>query len=261
MQADVFVRRRNNNLIFLVVVGALTVGSIVLTKYDVVVGLTSIFKAISWGVTSFYPDAASLKDLPDILFKLWQTVLMAIAATTIAAVFAIGLALAGSRTTRKSWVFGIVVRGIASFFRNFPLVGWAMLLMLSFSQSLLTGYLALVFGSVGFLTRAFLETLDEVGNSPVEALQATGAGYLHLVFQAILPASLPLMVSWLLFMIDTNIRDAILVGFLTGTGIGFAFDLYYKSFNFHAASLVTIVAALTVIVVEIGSTNIRRIIR
>ena len=61
-------------------------------------------------------------------------------------------------------------------------------------------------------------------------------------------------------MIDTNIRDAILVGFLTGTGIGFAFDLYYKSFDYHAASLVTIFSAITVIIVEIISNGIRRVI-
>ena len=62
-------------------------------------------------------------------------------------------------------------------------------------------------------------------------------------------------------MIDTNIRDAILVGFLTGTGIGFAFDLYYKSFDYHAASLViSILSAITVIIVEIISNNIKRVI-
>ncbi len=260
MQANVFVRRRHDTVIFFAAVGALTVGSIVMTKYDVVVGITSIGKALVWGGSNFYPDAKAMKDLPSILSRLGQTVLLAVAATTTAAVLGGALALLGSRTTRPARGFSLIVRGIASFFRNFPLVGWAMILMLAFNQSQLTGYLALIFGSVGFLTRAFVETIDEVGSSPIEALQATGAGYLPIVFQAILPASLPLMTSWLLFMIDTNIRDAILVGFLTETGIGFAFDLYYKSFNFHAASLVTLVSALAVIVVEIVSNRIRQII-
>ena len=34
----------------------------------------------------------------------------------------------------------------------------------------------------------------------------------------------------MLYMVETNIRDATLVGILTGTGIGFAFNLFYKSF-------------------------------
>lgn len=135
-----------------------------------------------------------------------------------------------------------------------------MVLMISFSQSPLTGYLALFFGSLGFLTRAFMETIDEVGNNSIEALQATGASYFHIIFQAVLPASMPQMISWLLYMIETNIRDATLVGVLTGTGIGFSFDLYYKRFDYHAASLVVLLIVITVIVIELVSNNVRRVI-
>jgi phosphonate transport system permease protein len=260
MPADIFVKRRNEGLIFLALVAILTVGSVMITKYDMLKGFTSIVKALIWGLSNFYPNTKSLKELPDILYKLWETVLMSIAATTVAAIFAGLLALIGSRTTRMNMIFSIIVRGIASFFRNFPLVAWAMVLMLAFSQSKLTGYLALICGSIGFLTRAFIETIDEVGTNPVEALQATGASYLHIIFQAVLPSCMPMLNSWILFMIDTNIRDAILVGFLTGTGIGFSFDLYYKCFDYHAASLVTILSAITVIIVEIISNSVRRVI-
>ena len=135
-----------------------------------------------------------------------------------------------------------------------------MILMLAFSQSQLTGYLALFFGSLGFLTRAFIETVDETSMHAVEAMRATGASYASIITQAVLPASLPQMVSWLLFMIDTNIRDATLVGLLTGTGIGFTFDLYYKSFQFHDASLVVILIVITIIVIEMISNYVRRII-
>jgi phosphonate transport system permease protein len=260
MPADIFVRRRNNTLVFFALLGALTVGSIVITQYDVVAGFTSIGKAIAWGMRNFYPDAHSLTKLPDIAEKLWETVLMSVASTTIAALFATVLAMVGSRTTRINGVFSVLARGLASVFRNIPLVAWAMILMLAFSQSQITGYLALFFGSLGFLTRAFIETVDEASIDAVEALRATGASYLSIVLQAVLPSSLPQMISWLLFMIDTNIRDATLVGLLTGTGVGFSFDLYYKNFQFHNASLVVILIVITILVIEMISNYIRRII-
>lgn len=260
MSTDIFAKRRTDGLLFFAALAALTIGSIIITEYDVVKGFTSIFKAFAWGASNFYPDAQSLANLPDIARELWQTVLMSVAATTVAAVFAVLLALAGSRTTRVSGFFSIVARGLASIFRNVPLVAWAMILMLAFGQSLITGYLALFFGSLGFLTRAFIETMDEASLHAVEALQATGAGYAPIVLQAVLPSSLPQMISWLLFMIDTNIRDATLVGLLTGTGIGFTFDLYYKTFHFHQASLVVILIVVTIIGVEMMSNYIRRII-
>ena len=175
-------------------------------------------------------------------------------------IFALVLAVLGSRTTRISVVFSVFARGIASVFRNIPLVAWVMILMLAFSQSLLTGFLALFFGSLGFLTRAFMETIDEASVHAVEALQATGASYPAIIFQAVLPSSMPQMISWLLFMIDTNIRDAILVGLLTGTGVGFSFDVYYKAFRFHDASLVVIMIVIAVLTIEMISNYIRRII-
>jgi phosphonate transport system permease protein len=260
MPTDIFVKRRNDGLLFFAALGALTVGSIVITDYDVAAGFTSIGKAFVWGASNFYPNAHALTRLPDILEKLWETVLMSVAATTVAAIFALLLAMVGSRTTRINGFFSVVARGLASVFRNIPLVAWAMILMLAFSQSLLTGYLALFFGSLGFLTRAFIETVDEASIHAVEALRATGASYPSIIIQAVLPSSLPQMVSWLLFMIDTNIRDATLVGLLTGTGIGFSFDLYYKNFHFHEASLVVIAIVLTIMAIEMISNYIRRII-
>ncbi|OOM78625.1 ABC transporter permease subunit [Clostridium sp. BL-8] len=260
MEVDVFVKRRNNGLIFFTLIIILTVGSIIITQYDVSKGFTSFIKAFEWGASNFYPDVKSLAKLPDIFVKLKDTVLMSIASTTVAAIFSLSLALIGSRATRINNVFTIISRGIASLFRNIPLVAWAMVLMLAFSQSALTGFLALFLGSIGFLTRAFMEAIDEVSDDTIEALKATGASNIHIIFQAILPSSMPQIVSWLLFMIETNIRDATLVGLLTGTGIGFLFDIYYKAFNYHTASLIVVVTVIIVIITEKISNIIRRMI-
>ncbi len=258
MQADIFAKRRKSTLLVFALIAVLTAGSIIITQYDPGRGFLSIYRAFIWGISNFYPDVPSFSRIGDILIKLRDTILLSVASSVVAAVFAMALALLGSRSTRVHVFFTALARGIGSFFRNVPLVAWAMVLMLAFSQSSLTGFLALFFGSLGFLTRAFMETLDEVGENTVEALRATGAAYYHIIFQAVLPSSMPQVVSWLLFMIETNIRDATLVGFLTGTGIGFLFDVYYKSFNYHVASLVVIVTVITVIAMETISNIVRR---
>src|SRR6202012_2744 len=99
MPADIFVKRRNDRLIFFAALSVLTAGSIAITKYDAVAGFTSIGKAIVWGLSNFYPDAHAMTKLPEIAQKLWETILMSVAATTIAALFAMMLAMIGSRTT------------------------------------------------------------------------------------------------------------------------------------------------------------------
>lgn len=260
MKHDFFVRKRKETLIFLAVSIIITIGTMILVNYNPVKGFASISKAAVWGVSNFYPDAKSLDKLPNLILKLRDTILSSIAATITASVFALFMSLAGSKTTRVNNTFFVISRGIASMFRNIPLVAWAMILMLAFSQSPLTGYLALFSGSFGFLTRAFMESIDEVSKDSVEALKASGASYFQIIFQAVLPSCMPQMISWLMYMIETNIRDATLVGILTGTGIGFAFELYYNSLMYHIASLVVILVVITVISIEFISNYIRRVI-
>ncbi|MTH53504.1 ABC transporter permease subunit [Bacillus mangrovi] len=258
MQANVLTKRRLNSGLFAAAVILLALGAMVLTEFDPAEGLASIPAALLWGITNFYPDAASFEKLPDILPKLAETLLMSIAAAVSGGVFALAFAVAGSKTTGINPFFQAICRAIATVFRNIDVAVWTMILLFSFGQTPITGYFALFFGAFGFLTRAFMETIDEVSSSSVEALRATGAGYLPIVFQSVLPACIAQMISWLLFMIETSIRSATLVGILTGSGIGYAFNLYYKSLNYGAASLVVLTIAAAILLIEALSNYVRR---
>ncbi|EFV76691.1 MULTISPECIES: ABC transporter permease [Cytobacillus] len=260
MQADIFAKKKRNTLAFLLLLGAVTILAMIITEYNALKGFASIPKAIQWGMANFYPTAESLEKLPVILEKLQETLLVSIAATTAAAAFALLFSIFGSNTTRINPFFGAITRGIATVFRNIDVAAWALILLFSFGQSSLTGYFALFFGSFGFLTRAFTETIDEVSGGSVEALKATGAGYFSIIFQSVIPSSIPQLISWVLFMIETNIRSATLIGLLTGSGIGFTFNLYYKSLAYDTASLVVVVIIAAILLIEYASNYVRKVI-
>ncbi|WP_091274771.1 phosphonate ABC transporter, permease protein PhnE [Alteribacillus persepolensis] len=253
-------RKRWQTTILLAVIIVVTYVSIAITEFNVLTGITAIPQAIGWMFSHLLITQESLAKLPSILEKLNETIFMSIAATTTAAAVSIFLGLMGSKTTRVSNVLSVLARFIASFSRNIPVVAWALILLLSFGQNSMTGYLALFVGTVGFLTRAFIESIDEVSGSAVEALTATGATYFQIVNKAVIPQSLPQMISWILFMIETNIRSATLVGILTGTGIGYIFDLYYKTMDYNTVALVTFTIVITVIAIEMASNYIRKVI-
>lgn len=258
MEINIF--RQRNIKFFLVLVGIciLVMVSSSYTQFNVFDGLAAIPEAFKWLMESFIPDETALKKLPDILGKVIETVLLSIAATTTGGVFALFLSFMGSKTTAIHPFFAIVARMTASIFRNIPDAVWAMIFLLSFGQNILTGYFALFFASFGMLTRAFIETIDEVSYSSVEALKATGASYMQIIFQGIIPDSLGQLISWILYMIETNIRSSTLIGMLTGTGIGFIFDLYYKSMRYSVAGLIVLVITVTILFIEMLSNSIRR---
>jgi phosphonate transport system permease protein len=254
---------RNRNLMLWGLLGALVLlvwGSAFITQFDFNEGLASFPKALAWLAANFLPNARAWGNLPSILGRLGETVVVSVMATVLAAALSFGLALLGSRTTRPHPWFTPLVRAIGSLGRNIPIVAWAMIFLLAFGQTFVTGLLALLLESVGFLTRSFLEITDEAAAEPVEGLRSTGAGWSTTVAQAVIPTLLPSLTSWMLFMLETNIRSATLVGLLTGTGIGFSFDLYYKSLNYPSAALVTLCIVVVVLVLEGVSNALRKVI-
>lgn len=257
---ELFRRRRVQfTLIFLLLI-VVTAFTSLITQFNFITSIESFPKALLWLVKNVVPNAKSLRLVPNILGKLLQTVQISIMATVIAAVLAFAMALLGAVPTRPNLMVAGVIRLIASFFRNIPVVAWALILIFSFGQSLLTGFLAIFIETFGFLVRSFIEVIDETSKSSVEALRATGARYFHTIFQAVVPSVKPMILSWMLYMVETNIRSATLVGMLTGSGIGFAFDLYYKNFNYAGAALVIISIIVVVLLIETISNIIRRLI-
>jgi phosphonate transport system permease protein len=254
--------RRQKTMLTLFFLGmiVLSMGASAISDFDLIDAFEAIPRVAVWMASNLVPNSAALARLPRILDRLVETIFMSITASVSAAIFSFLFALLGSVTTTPGGFFAALSRGFASINRNIPVAAWAMIFLLAFGQSSFTGFLALFFATFGFLTRAFVETIDEASASSVEALRAAGASYSHIIAQAVVPASLPQMLSWLLYMIETNIRSATLVGLLTGSGIGFMFDIYYKSLQYKSAALVVICIVIVVLAIEMTSNALRRVI-
>ena len=211
-----------------------------------------------WFVAQFFPDEQAFEQIDRILGALAMTVLDAIAAGSLAAVFAYIFAVIGSRVSGFGNPLQLVIRACATVLRNIPTVAWGFLLLFSFKQAEFTGFLALFFKSLGFLTRTFMETIDEVDSGSIEALKATGATRLQVIVHGVIPMTTTQIISWILYTIEVNFRDATLVGMLTGTGIGFVFNWFYRTFQYRTAGLIIIAIAVAVILIESASNFARR---
>lgn len=253
-----FLKKYASIIAIVVVYVLINLVSAIATGFDLVKATLDFPQGFVWFLTNFMPEASSFSHMDRISGALVSTVLDSFAASGVAAVLAFVFALLGSRTVGVGGPVPIIVRAIASIFRNIPIVAWAFLLLYTFKQSEFTGFFALFLQSFGFLMRSFLETIDEIDMGPIEALRASGASYLQVVVCGVIPGCVTQITSWVLYMIETNIRDATLVGMLTGTGIGFVFDLYYKSMRYDTAGLVIVFLAIFTIVLELTSNFVRR---
>ena len=247
---DIFKKRKNSKIFFVLIVFILYFFSSIISGFKNTAAFLSIPSGIIWLSQKFIPTSESLQYLPIIFKTAIETILLAVSA--------LFLALIGSEATGINLFTKVLVKIIASFFRNIPLVAWSLVLLFSFKQSQFTGFLALFLVTLGYLTRTFIETIDEASENIIEALKTTGASYFQIIFQGVIPSVLPQLISWLLFFIENGIREATLIGLLTGTGIGFIFNLYYRSFRYDAAGMVILFVIIIIISIELLSNKIRK---
>ena len=253
-----FLKRYASTLAIIVVYLALTGVSSWRTGFDPIQSLIDLPGGFVWLFQHFMPSASSFEHLPRILAALGSTVLDAVAASVIAAILAYILALLASRSVGFGGIVRLIIRAIATILRNIPTVAWAFILVFSFRQSEFTGFLVLFMKSFGFLIRSFIEMMDEVSNDTLDALRAPGATRLQIISHGIMPLTIAQAVSWVMYQLETNVRDATLVGMLTGTGIGFVFELYYRTFRYDTAGLVILCIVVVAMACEAISNFVRR---
>ena len=208
----------------------------------------------------FWPPAIPQRAgrLETILSGIGETVAMAIASATVAAVLAFFMALfASERVSPFPWL-SPAVRGLATFVRNIPALVWAFILFSSLGIGTGVGFVALTLSSLAFLVRAFAETMEDMSQDCLESLLACGATFPQRVAHGILPSCMGGLVSWYLYSLEVNIRASAVVGMVGGGGIGLVLFSYIKSFNYHVAFFIILLIAALVIVVDWVTGRLRK---
>ncbi|MDR1571403.1 MAG: ABC transporter permease subunit, partial [Clostridiales Family XIII bacterium] len=194
------VESRRAARVFLCVLSALFALSTAFTKFNPLDALLAQGEFWSFIFTDFIPPR--IQRLGALFTAVKQTLYMAIGATGVSSVLSLILGFLGTPAICRRWLVVSSVRGFASLLRNIPVLVWAFILVAAFGIGTAVGVISLVISTVGELTRYFIETLDEVAGENIEALEATGAGMLPVIAQAILPAAMPSFIAWFLYCLE-----------------------------------------------------------
>lgn len=227
---------------------------------DLFLGILSIPKVTASLFKYFLPSSESFKYAGDIAKGYFKTMLMAISSTTFASFFALVFAIFSANFPKKNHIISFVITLFASIFRNIPLPAWVILFLFSFGQNDSTGFAVLFIVTLGYLIRIFKEVIDSTSIGSFLALRSLGASYMSAVIHGVLPNIKGKFIAWLLYTLSTNMRDSALVGILTGSGLGFLFTIFFRSFRYDAAGLIILILTITVLVFDFISEKIREFI-
>jgi phosphonate transport system permease protein len=246
------------SVIFLIVLLVLFGLSTGFTRFNPIAALLSQKEFWNFILNDFVPPSAGRMGA---LFQaVMQTMYMALAATGLSGILALFLSFLGTAAITRSVLINSVVRAFASILRNIPTLVWAFILVAAFGIGTVVGILSLIIGTTGYLTRFFIEILDETADETMEPLLAAGAAMPSIVSQALLPGAMPGFIAWILYCVELNIRASTILGMVGAGGIGLLLMGYIKQFNYAAASTAIIAVAVIIIAVNLLANYLRKLI-
>jgi phosphonate transport system permease protein len=135
--------------------------------------------------------------------------------------------------------------------RAVPHLVWALILVLAMGLGPFPGMLALGVHTGGVLGRLFAEVMENVEVQPIEALRATGAGRLQILFYSILPQVLLECVAYTLYRWEVNIREAVILWYMGARGLGQQIQIAISLFLEHR--LLTLILAIYLIITAVDA--------
>ena len=97
---------------------------------------------------------------------------------------------------------------------------WTVVLARAFGPGPMTGALAILVTDTGTFGKIFSEALENVEEKQIEGVQSTGAKPLQRYRFGVIPQVVPVLLSQILYFLESNTRSATIIGAITGGGIG-----------------------------------------
>lgn len=190
-----------------------------------------------------------------------NTVMFAVVGTYLSAFLSLFFGLLMSEQMNKiTWLRG-TVRFIMSFLRNVPVLVWASLFVYIFGIGNMVGLIALVFATLGFLSRSYAESINQIAGAKLESLRASGAGYMQIFFHGLLPEFVPSWLNWTLFSFEINIRASAILGMVGAGGIGIMIQTNLRLFKYQEALSLILILVAIILLTELTTNKLRKIIR
>ncbi len=233
----------------------LRVGSGLLALALFVISLTQLFADVPrlgrvWENTlkvlgGFFPPTFT----PEIAYGIFESVLMAVSATTFGVVFGLVIAVGSTRHLIRFEPLSLVLRGVMVLVRGVPDIIFALLFVAALGLGPFAGFLALAISCTALAAKFFTDALMTVDPAPLRALEATGASRLQVFVSGVWPQFVPSFIGSSLFTSDLALRESAVLGIVGAGGIGFLLQESVATVHYDATagiliSLVAVVVAL-----------------
>ena len=145
--------------------------------------------------------------------------------------------------------------------RSMEPIIWAIIFSVWVGIGPFAGMLALVVHTVASLTKQYSEQIEDVNSGPIEAISATGASRIQVLWFAIVPQCVIPFLSFTIYRWDINVRMATIIGFVGGGGIGTLLTQYQGVAKYNEVGTLVILITAVVWILDVVSARVREALR
>lgn len=249
-------------LIFAAVAGILVFVVFAFVRFDVTParlmnGLERCWKII----VAFFPPSPG-EAFGDLAKAMAESVAMAFLGTLIAAIIAVPLGFLGARNVNVMRFLRFPIRRSFDFLRGVDALVWALVYVRAVGLGPLAGVLAIATTDIGIFAKLFAEAIENVEKKQVEGVRAAGGNTVKTMRFGILPQVLPIMLSNVLYMFESNTRSATILGIIGAGGIGFALSDRIRAHRWDEVCFIIIMIIVVVALIDFLSHMLRtRVLR
>jgi len=188
--------------------------------------------------------------LPRLVGPMIETLQMALLGTTIPILFALPLAILAAANVSPHPAVSAATRVVIGTFRTIPELIWAMVLVTAVGLGPFPGVLALTLHSIGGLGKFYYEAIESTNPGVIEAMEATGASRIKVIWFGVLPNVIPIMMSSTLLYWEYNNRASTVLGLVGAGGIGLALTHAMADFRYREVMTCLILIVLILVVID-----------
>jgi phosphonate transport system permease protein len=192
-----------------------------------------------------------------LLRSMLETVAMAFLGTIMASVVAVPLGFLGAANIVPARVFRFFTRRLFDGFRGLDQLIWALVFVRAVGLGPIAGILAIFVADTGILAKLYAEAIENIERKQVEGITSVGAGRLAVLRYAVLPQILPVMISQALYQIESNSREATILGLVGAGGIGLRLSERIQINAWDQVAYIIVLILLTVAIIDTISRTLR----
>lgn len=196
-------------------------------------------------------------DPREIFRALLETVAMAFLGTLLAAAVSVPLGFLAAKNTFPLWLLRFGVRRFLDCLRGIDQLIWALIFVRAVGLGPLAGIMAIWISDTGTLAKLFSESIENIQRKSTEGVKAAGADSIQVLRFAVIPQVMPMFLSSTLYIFESNVRSATILGIVGAGGIGFQLTDRIRAHQWEQAGFILIVILITVAGIDWISKRLR----